>query len=263
MHRRRSLVIGCYLLLIVVCSSPLTAQEFIPNPMELNESAARNSPDWFQPLTPQESSHAGLLGKRYFEGRYLDINLDDVPDELNADFEGFAVGFNTPLLQSKEEFPFQIDGFTNWTRLSFSTDLPFPTFDPPYITLASVKVAQDAIDVGTTLHTSAFSGFRPFLQLGVRLTRNRVYMNIPGFGEFKDRDHDEEFLFVPGFEADITRYVAIRTAFDLQLEEDVDESPVFIDLIAWPHPMLFLRGGFITALDGSATGFTAGGGLTF
>ncbi|MBL8816175.1 MAG: hypothetical protein JNL58_09105 [Planctomyces sp.] len=263
MHFRRSLAVARCLLMSVICCSSLAAQEFLPNPTELSESAARNTPDWFEPLTPQESSHAGLLGKRYFEGRYLNIDLDDVPDELNADFEGFAVGFNTPLLQSKEEFPFQIDGFTSWTRLSFSTNLPFPTFAPPFITMASVKVAQDAIDVGTTLHTSAFAGFRPFLQLGVRLTRDRVYMNIPGFGEFKDRDHEEEFLFVPGFEADITRYVALRTAFDLQLEEDVDNSPVFIDLIAWPHPMLFVRAGFITALDGSATGFTAGGGLSF
>lgn len=245
--------------------SPGNAQEYVPSPRQFRTTEPIQSSNWLEALVPAESNHPGLLGKRYIEGRYMHIEIDDVPDGFTDDFDGFVLGMNSPLFQSKEYVPFQVDGFANWMRVSFSTDIPFPIFDPPFFQMGTMSAVQNAVDVGATLHTNAFTGFRPFLQMGVRITHDRLNVSVPTVFDSSETTSDETFLFIPGFEVDLTQHAALRTAFDLQLEdqEDLDSSPASIDLIVWPHDSIFLRAGFMTALDGSAAGITAGGGFSF
>lgn len=245
--------------------TPAIAQEYVPSPRQFVTAEPDSSSNWLEALTPAESNHAGLLGKRYIEGRYMHIEIDDVPDGFTDDFDGFVLGMNSPLFQSKEAVPFQVDGFANWMRVSFSTDVPFPIFDPPFFQMGKLSAVQNVVDVGATLHTNAFTGFRPFVQTGVRINQDRMEINVPTVFDSKESDSDESFLLIPGFEVDLSQHAALRTAIDIQLEnqEELDASPASIDLIVWPHDRLFLRAGFMTALDGSAAGITAGGGFAF
>ncbi len=199
-----------------------------------------------------QPTHAGLVGKRYFEARYLHLrSTDSVGFDESA--QGFDVTFNTPLPWSDQLVQgLGTDAFINYGRLGAS-DSAFG---------GTMEFTLQTVEGGITLHGAFDSPIRPFVQLGVLYTANEVEFRSPGFNTTFDMD-DTSVLVRPGVELDVAQNVAIRSTLDIDTEDAFDTSTAGLELIVGLDHGAYLRGGVLFPLEGGAYIVGVGGGLTF
>lgn len=199
-----------------------------------------------------QATHGGLVGKRYFEARYLHLrSTDSVGFDESA--QGFDVTFNTPLPWTDQLVQgLGTDAFINYGRLGAS-DNAFG---------GTMEFTLQTVEGGITLHGAFDSPLRPFVQLGVLYTANEVEFRSPGFNTTFDMD-DTSVLVRPGVELDVAQNVAIRSTLDIDTEDAFDTSTAGVELIVGLDQGAYLRGGVLFPLEGGAYIVGVGGGLTF
>lgn len=225
-------------------------------------ATAQEIPDWIASLSTKDSSHPGLLGKQYVEGRYLYLDIDDLPSELGDHIEGLRSSINTPLFSFDEKL-ISVDGFASFQYLSLSSSFTYPVDDPPSIQSADVRMSQSILSVGASLYTEPEPGVRPFLQVGVRQRMERIRFSLPDFGRFVARENDTLLLLIPGIEVDVIKDLAVRASVDIETREEFDDSEAAAELIYWPGQQIFMRAGALTFLNGTSQGFFAGLGYAY
>lgn len=219
--------------------------------------------DWLRPLSPDESTHAGLLGKRYVDGQWIRLMSSDVPPGMPDHFDGFRLHGNTPLFVADEKSPISADGFAVVQRAGFDASVPIPVIGPPFFELAAVDVSSLSAGVGVSVYAEVCRGVRPFAQLGARWYQDDVKVTAPQWGTFRDRERSTSLLCVPGVELDVISHVALRGSLDVVTDGPFDTSEALVEAIIWPHEHLYLRLGGMSLLDGSGEGIVLGAGLAF
>lgn len=234
------------LLMLFLAPLRITAQELL-QPEELFEE-------------PAADTHAGLLGKRYVQAMYRHYQLNDAAADFFDDtLQGFDTRLNLPVLKMGQFGKFGVDAFAGYGRLTMGGSA---AIGPPINLPASFHAEIDSYYAGATLYTTAFETIRPFAQLGAAYTENSANFALGPFG-FRETDYDTEFRFILGTEADLTSFAALRLALDVETQESFGDSGIATELILWPLEKVFVRGGFITPLDGDGIGGTIGAGFQF
>ena len=200
----------------------------------------------------QQPGHAGLVGKRYLEARYLHLRTDD-SSGFDESFQGFDVTFNTPLPWTDQLVPgLGMDVFIDYARLTASDSAGG----------LSADFTGHAIEGGITLHAAFGSPVRPFVQVGAVHTIGEIEIGLPG-GTISLDDDSTQVLARPGVEADIASNMSLRAMLDIETEEQFDESIASAELIAWLNNNAYLRAGVFVPLHTEDIGFAVGGGLSF
>lgn len=202
---------------------------------------------------PPTGRHSGLLGKMYLQGRYLHIEGDDpVVSQFDDTLQGFDVFFNAPIPWFHAVTPgMGVDAFFNYARVGLDGTNSGLSVD------ADVQVYR----AGATLYAEFYGPIRPFVQVGAEHGANSIRIS-DGFTSLRVKDYNTYLLLNVGIEADINQMASTR----LMLEIDTDQfesSPFTADLILWPDPRFFLRGGLYVTLDGNEIGGQVGAGFVF
>jgi hypothetical protein len=217
---------------------------------------AEESP-WASFLNPQQSPHAGLLGKRYFGAAYAYGHTDDsiFPNGFLNEMHGFALSLNSPLITGDGTKPIATDVFAGYSQ--------FFGRDRHHFGMASIRGDLDLIDfeLGITIYTEAIPRLRPFAQLGWAYSHANLTLKSP-FGVFEDSEQDSGAFFKLGSELDLSKHFALRGALDF--DHDEFKSSTFTgELIFSPNEEEFFRIGAFTDLDGFFYGAIVGGGVKF
>ncbi len=229
--------------------------------LQLNEVGAIHLNETDSPITsflnPQQSPHAGLLGKRYFGGAYVYGRNKDgmLPGDILKDAHGFSLSFNSPLLPGDGTKPFAMDVFAGYSKFfgSDTANMGFMSLD--------VDLSASEFEMGVTLYTESISRVRPFVQLGWIYTTTGVSFDTPP-GAFEVSQHDSNLLLNVGSEFDLSNRFTLRTVLDIDTEE-FDSSTVSGELIYTVSESVFFRMGAFTDLDASFYGAIVGGGVKF
>ena len=217
-----------------------------PGIVSLSDSSFESSDS-----SPQ-TTHAGLVGKRYFEARYLHLRSTDSAG-FNESVQGFDVTFNTPVPWTDQLIPgLGTDAFINYERLATSES----TFG------GSVDLTLQTVEGGLTLHGAFESPIRPFLQVGAMHMVTEVDFSSSAFSSDFAMNHTR-VLARPGIEFDIDQDVAIRSTLDIDTEDRFNDSTAGIELIVGLDHNAYLRGGVLIPLEGRAYIIAIGGGLSF
>ncbi len=199
-----------------------------------------------------QTTHAGLVGKRYVEARYLHLRSTE-SGGFDESAQGFDVTFNSPLSWTDQLVPgFGTDVFINYGRLRAS-DNAFG---------GSINFTLQSVEGGLTLHGVFDSQVRPLLQIGILHMMNEVNFSSPMVSGSFDMD-DTSVLVRPGVELDLAENLSIRSTLDIETDGNFDTSTAGVELIAWLNEDVYLRGGVLVPLEGGAYIIGAGGGLSF
>ena len=237
--------------------------------------------------TPDQVEHAGLLGKNYVQGRYVDQGVDDpYLRQFENSWQGSDTLINLPAVTLNTPTPLDVDVFFGYSNVGLSGTRLQSYHGDFYITQNRLRAKSESYDIGVSVYLTESGRWRPFIQTGLRARRSEVksnsqhYDNGNPFGTLSDyirlvmniRDtdasnnyvrYDTRLLLNTGFEYDLMDSLAYRMTLFTETKDRFRDSVVAHDLILWPVNRLFLRGGLATQLDGGHIGFSLGGGVAF
>ena len=202
---------------------------------------------------PPTGRHSGLLGKMYLQGRYLHIQGDYPPiSQFDDTLQGFDVFFNAPIPWFHTVAPgFGVDAFVNYAGLGISGSNSGVSLD------ADAQIYR----AGATLYSELYGPVRPFVQVGVDHGYSTATIS-DGFTSVRVSDNQTDLLLNVGVEADINQMASTRLMLEIDTDQ-FDTSPFTADLILWPDPRFFLRGGLYVTLNRDEIGGQVGGGFVF
>jgi hypothetical protein len=245
MHRL-PIVLVVSAIVAATATSKASAQDY-PGVVRLDD------PAFSQGSYPTTGRHSGLLGKMYLQGRYLHFQTDNsVVSPFDDTVQGFDVFFNAPIPWFHTVAPgLGVDAFLNYAQVGIDGSNSGVTVD------ADVQLYR----TGVTLYAEFYGPVRPFVQLGV----DHGFSNLTisdGMTSVRVRDSNADLMLNVGVEADINQMVSTRLMLEIDTD-DFNTSPFTADLILWPDPRFFLRGGLFVTLDGNEIGGQVGAGFVF
>ncbi|MDA0285051.1 MAG: hypothetical protein O3B13_08285 [Planctomycetota bacterium] len=202
----------------------------------------------------ESSKHAGLLGKRYIRGAYVDYGIDDpLLSQIDDTYSGWDIEFNTPNPWMTSD-SFGMDFFGEFEHRTLSG-----TYQPNGNTL---KMDRSLFVFGTRLIAFPAARVRPYATLGFGFDELKLQKTVSSVTTRED-SRDSGFAANAGIEADLAANVAIRG--DVEFSPGVLDDPLFEgSLILWPHESFFLRlGATVPFVEEGSPGVTLGGGLAF
>jgi hypothetical protein len=214
------------------------------------------------PFFPEHSEHPGLLGKPYFDVRYLHSASDDLGwwRQLDESLQGMLMTSNLPLRGLDDiPGPFRFDLYTEFQISGLYGDR---YYGPPDNFWVELDAESRNFGLAVTAYVDHFDAVRPFIQLGALWTRRNVILRIED-DVFGDYDSETSLLLNVGLEADLHDRLAARLAIDFNTREEVDDSVGIAELIYWPFRRTYVRGGFYTPLELDAVGGLIGMGVVF
>ena len=232
--------------LIAIIANEASAQSY-PGVVRLDDPA-------FGPGgNPPTGRHSGLLGKMYLQGRYLHFEGDDpVISQFDDTLQGFDVFFNAPIPWFHAVTPgFGVDAFFNYAQVGLDGSNSGVTVD------ADLQLYR----TGATLYAEFYGPIRPFVQIGVDHGYSKIRITN-GMTSVRISEEDTELMLNVGVEADINQMASTRLMLEIDTDQ-FDTSPFTADLILWPDPRFFLRGGLFVSLNGDEIGGQVGAGFVF
>ena len=193
--------------------------------------------------SPIESSFAdtgpGLLGKRYASVEFAFGKLGYSDRKL----DGYRVEWNTPL-------------WRDWTnRMGVDLLMSFNSVTPE-----GYSGNFESAVIGTRLYANNET-FRPYVELGLAIGKNRIYDRYWGWRGITESAGRVEL----GFEWQMTNKLATRASLGFSSGQSFDDSTFEAEAIfrPWMNSRVFLRSSASTSLSSGGVVGTVGAGIQF
>lgn len=272
----------------------ISAEEVTPEEVTTEEiSAEESSVVSSEPLldrmarffnTPDDVTHAGLLGKSYFQSLATEQEGDD-PYLSTFDnlWHGYDTFVNLPIASPHTSYHLAADFFVGYANSSINNSEPDyveDTFGGTYIYhyVRDLNARTQAFTAGVTVYSDRGGRFRPFVQVGAKFTHSQMvstggglYFSRNGYVfdnainnlEHTYNNHELRALLNAGFEYDINSVLAYRMSLMTETKGRFGDSLLTQDLILWPVNRFFLRFGAAIDLDAEQSITSVGGGFAF
>ncbi len=207
-------------------------------------------------MTPFEDD-PGLLGRHFLEGQFIMLRTPSEFRAIDSSMTGFSTTLNVPTPWN-DFLPATIgqDLFASALGLNFGG---YGSFGGAIIDVGA-ELRSASAGINTYLYLT--NDIRPFVQLGVTYEASTISLGGGGFA-FDATDLDSRMLVNPGIELDLTDQLALRTTFDLDTKGSIDDTLYRVELIAWPTPWFYVRGGILGDVEGDTVGGIIGGGIAW
>lgn len=199
----------------------------------------------------------GLLGRHFLEGQFILMRTPEELRSVDSSMSGFSTTLNIPTPWN-EMLPVTIgqDLFVSGMGLNYGGMGGFGG------AIIEVDAELRSVSGGINTYVYLTNDIRPFVQLGVTCDATSIELSGGGFA-FNDTDLESRILVNPGIELDLTDQVALRTTFDLDTDEGLNDTMYRVELIAWPTEWLYVRGGIAGDVEGDTVGGLIGAGLAW
>jgi hypothetical protein len=200
-----------------------------------------------------DKSESGLLGRRYVDIQYLQLDGSSGLAEMSSKVKGFSTTFNVPAAWNSK----------------------LPEFLGQDVFIASVGMNARGSDGGISVDadfrsfTTGLNSYlylsdtvRPFLQTGISTQFVAADISAGPFS-LSVGDMETRFALNPGLEVYITKKIAWRSILEVDTKGRFDESLYRSELIYWATDKIFVRGGLIGDVQNDTMGGILGAGFAW